>query len=87
MEVEQLTYPQALEVLRAAYEHEKIQLTAQISTLQVANNQLEIKIHKQQEKIDTLERKIKKIPEPYPYTHPIRDMPISTRIKRSESNA
>ena len=71
MEVEQLTYPQALEVLRAAYEHEKIQL----------------KIQKQQEKIDTLERKIKKIPEPHPYTHPIRDMPISTRIKRSESNA
>ena len=87
MEVEQLTYPQALEVLRAAYEHEKIQLTAQISTLQVANNQLQIKIQKQQEKIDTLERKIKKIPEPHPYTHPIRDMPVYSRVKRREPDA
>ena len=46
MEEEQQTYSQALELLRAAYEHEKIQLTAHISTLQVLVSQLQIKIKK-----------------------------------------
>ena len=41
---EQLTYPQALEQLKAAYEQEKIQLTAQISTLGVSIGQQQIHI-------------------------------------------
>ena len=40
----QLTYPEALLVLRAAYEQEKIQLTAKISTLEVAIGQQQIQI-------------------------------------------
>ena len=44
MEVEQLTYPQALEQLRKAYEREKIQLTAHISTLDVLVAQLQREI-------------------------------------------
>ena len=77
---EQLTYPQALEELRKAYEREKIQLTAHISTLDVLIAQL-------QRDIEQLKWEKTPTPEPYPYTHPIRDMPISTRIKRRESNA
>ena len=38
---EQLTYPEALEQLRKAYEREKIQLTAKISTLEVTISQLQ----------------------------------------------
>ena len=51
MEEEQQTYSQALELLRAAYEHEKIQLTAHISTLQVTVNQQAITIKKLQERL------------------------------------
>ena len=39
---EQLTYQEALEELKGAYEREKIQLTAQISTLQVSVGQQQI---------------------------------------------
>ena len=46
MEEQQLTYPEALEQLRKAYEREKIQLTVHISALQVTVNQLQIKINK-----------------------------------------
>ena len=42
----QLTYPEALEQLRVAYEHEKIVLTAHISTLEVTIGQQAIKIKK-----------------------------------------
>jgi len=45
---EQMTYPEALAQLRAAYEHEKIQLTALNSTLQVTVNQQSITIKKLQ---------------------------------------
>ena len=38
----QLTYQEALEELKGAYEREKIQLTAQISTLQVSVGQQQI---------------------------------------------
>jgi len=48
---EQLTYPQALEQLRKAYEREKIQLTAHISTLDVLVSQL-------QREIKGLEKKV-----------------------------
>jgi len=43
---EQITYDEALEILRAAYEQEKIKLTAYISTLQVEVSQLQIKVKK-----------------------------------------
>ena len=39
---EQIKYPEALEQLRAAYEHEKIVLTARISTLEVSIGQQDI---------------------------------------------
>jgi len=42
----QLTYTEASEQLRAAYEQEKIQLTAHISTLEVVVSQQTIKINK-----------------------------------------
>jgi len=50
---EQLTYPQALEQLKAAYEQEKIQLTAQISTLRVSIGQQQI--HIKQLEIDLMQ--------------------------------
>jgi len=53
---EQLTYPEALEQLRKAYEQEKIQLTARISTLEVTVSQLTIKVKGQQGKIKKLEK-------------------------------
>ena len=46
MVTKQLTYPDALEQLRAAYEHEKIVLTTRISTLEVSISQLENKVKK-----------------------------------------
>jgi len=82
---EPLTYPQALEQLRGAYEREKIQLTAHISTLDVLIAQLQREIEQLKwEKIDTPEETT---PEPYPYTHPVRDMPIYNRVERRDSNA
>ena len=54
MTEKQLTYPEALEQLRAAYEHEKIVLTAHISTLEVTVSQQAIKIKKLEEQIKTL---------------------------------
>ena len=54
MTEKQLTYPEALEQLRAAYEHEKIVLTAHISTLEVTVGQQAIKIKKLEEQIKTL---------------------------------
>jgi len=50
MVTEQLKYPEALEQLRVAYEHEKIVLTSQISTLQLSVNQQSIKIKKLEER-------------------------------------
>ena len=41
---EQIKYTEALEQLRAAYEHEKIVLTARISTLEVSIGQQDIAI-------------------------------------------
>jgi len=49
---EQLTYEQALEQLRGAYEREKIYLTVHISTLQVSINQQSIKIKELEEELD-----------------------------------
>jgi len=40
----QLTYLEAVEELRRAYEREQIQLTSQISTLQLSVNQQTIRI-------------------------------------------
>jgi len=77
---EQLTYPEALEVLRAAYEQEKIQLTVKISTLEVTISQL-------QGELDRRDKEVKKDPQPYPYTHPIRNLPEFSKSKRSEPNA
>ena len=57
---EQMKYPEALEQLRAAYEHEKIQLTAHISTLEVTVSQLTIKVKGQQGKIKKLEEQLEK---------------------------
>ena len=54
MTEKQLTYPEALEQLRAAYEHEKIVLTAHVSTLEVTVGQQTIKIKKLEEQIKTL---------------------------------
>ena len=53
---EQLTYPEALEQLREAYEHEKIVLTSQISTLQLSVNQQSIKIKKLEEQLEPLQQ-------------------------------
>ena len=47
----QLTYPEALDVLRAAYEQEKIQLTAKISTLEVTISQLQVELNKRDKKL------------------------------------
>ena len=58
MTKKQLTYPEALEQLRKAYEQEKIQLTARISTLEVTVSQLTIKVKGQQGKIKSLEKKL-----------------------------
>jgi len=49
MAPKQVTYPDALEILRGAYEREKIQLTAHISTLEVSISQLKVKIKKLEE--------------------------------------
>ena len=47
-ETVQLTYPEALEQLRKAYEQEKIQLTAHISTLEVTVSQQNLSLIKLQ---------------------------------------
>jgi len=52
----QLTYPEALEQLRKAYEHEKIVLTSHISTLEVSVGQQSIKIKKLEEQLETLQK-------------------------------
>ena len=49
---EQMKYPEALEQLRKAYEQEKIQLTAHISTLEVTVNQQSITIKKLQDSLE-----------------------------------
>jgi len=49
-----MTYLEALEQLRAAYEQEKIQFTTKISTLEVSVNQQSIKIKLLEEQIKTL---------------------------------
>ena len=49
---EQMKYPEALEQLRKAYEQEKIQLTAHISTLEVTVNQQSIIIKKLQDSLE-----------------------------------
>ena len=54
MAKKQLTYPEALEQLRTAYEQEKIVLTSHISTLQVSVNQQSIKIKQLEEQLKTL---------------------------------
>ena len=56
MTKKQLTYPEALEQLQAAYEHEKIVLTAQISTLQVSVGQQSIKIKRLEEQLETFQQ-------------------------------
>ena len=56
MTKKQLTYPEALEQLRDAYEHEKIVLTAQISTLQVSVGQQSIKIKRLEEQLETFQQ-------------------------------
>ena len=56
MTKKQLAYPEALEQLRAAYEHEKIVLTAQISTLQVSVGQQSIKIKRLEEQLETFQQ-------------------------------
>ena len=53
---EQLTYPEALEQLRAAYEHEKIVLTAHISTLEVTVGQQSIQVKRLEEQVKTLQQ-------------------------------
>jgi len=53
--VEQLAYPEALEQLRAAYEQEKIQLTARISTLEVALSQQSIHITQLEKELSSKE--------------------------------
>ena len=49
---EQMKYPEALEQLRKAYEQEKIQLTAHISTLEVTVGQQSITIKKLQDSLE-----------------------------------
>jgi len=56
MTKKQLTYPEALEQLYAAYEQEKIVLTAQISTLQVSVGQQSIQIKKLEERLETFQQ-------------------------------
>ena len=56
MAKKQLTYPEALEQLRKAYEHEKIVLTSHISTLEVSVGQQSIKIKKLEEQLETLQK-------------------------------
>ena len=51
MTTEQMKYPEALEQLRKAYEQEKIQLTAHISTLDVLIAQLQREIKNLKEKL------------------------------------
>ena len=100
---EQLTYPEALEQLRGAYEREKIQLTVMVSTLQGGAGQQERIIKELKEKlakaqeivadnVKTIVRLQKELdikvnPIPHPYTHPIREVPAYGRVKRSESYA
>ena len=100
---EQLTYPQALEQLRGAYEREKIQLTVMVSTLQGSAAQQERIIKELKEKLEDAQNtisdnvqtigrlqralNIRDNPTPYPYTHPIRTLPAYSRIKRSNVNA
>ena len=96
---EQLTYPQALEQLRGAYEREKIQLTVMVSTLQGGAAQQERIIKELKEKLENAQNivadnvqtilrlqsdlNIRDNPTPHPYTHPIRDLPAYSRVKRS----
>tara|TARA_B100000949_G_C14136625_1_gene388909 strand:- start:69 stop:254 length:186 start_codon:yes stop_codon:yes gene_type:complete len=54
MDKNQLTYAEAVEQLRAAYEHEKIVLTTKISTLEVSISQQSIKIKSLEEQLKTL---------------------------------
>ena len=56
MTKKQLSYTEALEQLRDAYEHEKIVLTAQISTLQVSVGQQSIKIKRLEEQLETFQQ-------------------------------
>jgi len=56
MTKKQLTYPEALEQLRAAYEHEKIVLTAHISTLEVTVGQQSIQVKRLEEQVKTLQQ-------------------------------
>jgi len=57
LETQQLTYNEALEQLRAAYEHEKIVLTARISTLEVSVGQQSITIKKLQDSLEKAQAK------------------------------
>ena len=52
MNTEQTTYPEALEVLRGAYEREKIKLTVMISTHEVTISQQTIQINNLKEKLE-----------------------------------
>jgi len=56
MTKKQLTYPEALEQLRASYEREKIILTAKISALEVAVGQQSIKIKQLEEQLETFQQ-------------------------------
>ena len=81
---EQLTYPEALEKLRGAYKREKVQLTVKISTLEVTISQQNIQIIQFKKEIEKLKTNS---PEPFPYTHPVRNISAYSKSKRSEPNA
>jgi len=52
----QLTYPEALEQLQNAYEHEKIVLTSHISTLEISVGQQSIKIKQLEAQLETFQQ-------------------------------
>jgi len=52
----QLTYPEALEQLQNAYEHEKIVLTSHISTLEISAGQQSIKIKQLEAQLETFQQ-------------------------------
>jgi len=56
MDKKQLTYVEALKQLQAAYEQEKIVLTANISSLEVVVSQQTIKIKRLEEQLETFQQ-------------------------------
>ena len=96
---EQITFYEALDQLRGAFERELIYYKVMVSTLEGGAGQqsrlmkekdyyideLETELYELKFNVKELKDELNKAPEPYPYTNPIRDLPEYS--KRRLANA